>query len=187
MIQLLLDHPLLLLFLVAAIGYALGRVSIAGTSLGVAAVLFVGLAFGALHPDLKLPELVYELGLVVFVYTIGISSGRQFWASLSRQGLRDNLLVLELLIAATMLTIGIGRLLGWTPAITAGVFTGQPDQYGGAGRRIGIHPSYRARRCARAGAGRAGGRFFNHVPAGRDRHDRRDHAPAPGVEHRLGV
>ena len=124
MIQLLLDNPLLLLFLVAAIGYALGRIKIAGTSLGVAAVLFVGLAFGALHPDLKLPELVYELGLVVFVYTIGISSGRQFFTSLSRKGLRDNLVVLGLLIAATALTITIGRLLGWTPAITAGVFTG---------------------------------------------------------------
>lgn len=124
MIQLLLTYPLLLLFLVAAIGYALGRVTVAGTSLGVAAVLFVGLAFGALHPDLKLPELVYQLGLVVFVYTIGISSGRQFWASLRRQGLRDNLLVLALLVAATLLTVVIGRLLGWTPGITAGVFTG---------------------------------------------------------------
>ncbi len=124
MIQLLLTYPLLLLFLVAAIGYAVGRVTIAGTSLGVAAVLFVGLAFGALHPDLKLPELVYQLGLVVFVYTIGISSGRQFWASLRRQGLRDNFLVLALLVVATMLIAAIGQLLGWTPGVTAGVFTG---------------------------------------------------------------
>ncbi len=124
MIQLLLTYPLLLLFLVAAIGYALGRITVAGTSLGVAAVLFVGLAFGALHPDLKLPELVYQLGLVVFVYTIGISSGRQFWASLRRQGLRDNFLVLALLVVATMLIAAIGQLLGWTPGVTAGVFTG---------------------------------------------------------------
>ncbi len=124
MIQLLLTYPLLLLFLVAAIGYALGRITVAGTSLGVAAVLFVGLAFGALHPDLKLPELVYQLGLVVFVYTIGISSGRQFWASLRRQGLRDNFLVLALLVVATMLIAAIGQLLGWTPSVTAGVFTG---------------------------------------------------------------
>ncbi len=124
MIQLLLTYPLLLLFLVAAIGYALGRITVAGTSLGVAAVLFVGLAFGALHPDLKLPELVYQLGLVVFVYTIGISSGRQFWASLRRQGLRDNFLVQALLVVATMLIAAIGQLLGWTPGVTAGVFTG---------------------------------------------------------------
>ena len=74
MIQLLLDNPLLLLFVVAAIGYLLGRIKIGGSSLGVAAVLFAGLAIGSLHPDLKLPELIYQLGLVLFVYTIGLSS-----------------------------------------------------------------------------------------------------------------
>lgn len=41
MIQLLLDRPLLLLFVVAAIGYPLGRIKIGGSSLGVTAVLFV--------------------------------------------------------------------------------------------------------------------------------------------------
>jgi putative transport protein len=53
MIQLLIDNPFLLLFVVAAVGYPLGRIKIAGSSLGVAAVLFVGLAVGALDPNLK--------------------------------------------------------------------------------------------------------------------------------------
>ena len=39
MIKLLIDNPLLLLFLVAAIGYPLGHVKIFGRSLGIAAVL----------------------------------------------------------------------------------------------------------------------------------------------------
>ncbi len=78
MIQLLIDNPLLLLFVVAAIGYPLGRINIGGSSLGVAAVLFVGLIIGLLHPDLKLPEIVYQIGLVVFVYAIGLSSGTGF-------------------------------------------------------------------------------------------------------------
>ena len=43
-IELLRENPLLLLFLVAAIGYPLGQIKIGGTRLGVAAVLFVGLA-----------------------------------------------------------------------------------------------------------------------------------------------
>ena len=47
-IETLISNPLLLLFLVAAIGYPLGLLRIGGSSLGVAAVLFVGLAFGAL-------------------------------------------------------------------------------------------------------------------------------------------
>jgi putative transport protein len=124
MIDILLNNPLLLLFLVAAIGYSLGRITIRGSSLGVAAVLFVGLAFGALHPDLKLPELIYQFGLVVFVYTIGLSSGRQFFAAMGRKGLRDNLLALGLLTAATGLTLLIGRLLRLSATQTAGIFTG---------------------------------------------------------------
>lgn len=79
MIQFLIDNPLFTLFLVAAIGYPLGRIKVRGTSLGVAAVLFVGLAVGALDANLKLPETIYQLGLVIFVYTIGLSSGPSFF------------------------------------------------------------------------------------------------------------
>ena len=124
MLQLLLENQLLLLFLVSAIGFAVGRITIAGTSLGVAAVLFVGLAFGALHPDLKLPEVVYQLGLVLFVYTVGLASGRQFFDSLGRKGLRDNLLVVGLLVAAAGLTLLAGRVLSFSGALAAGVFAG---------------------------------------------------------------
>ena len=49
MIDLLLQNSLLLLFVVAALGYFIGRIKIRGFSLGVSAVLFVGLFFGALH------------------------------------------------------------------------------------------------------------------------------------------
>ena len=51
MIDLLLQNSLLLLFVVAALGYVIGRIKVRGISLGVSAVLFVGLFFGALHPD----------------------------------------------------------------------------------------------------------------------------------------
>jgi putative transport protein len=124
MIQVLLENPLLLLFVVAAIGYPLGQISVSGSSLGVAAVLFVGLAFGALHPDMKLPELVFQIGLVVFVYTIGISSGRQFFDSFKRKGLRDNLFVLVILGLAIGLVVVAHIALGLHPALTAGLFTG---------------------------------------------------------------
>ena len=124
MIGILIENPLLLLFVVAAIGYPLGHISVGGSSLGVAAVLFVGLAIGALHPDLKLPELVYQLGLVVFVYTIGLSSGRLFFTSFRRKGLRDNLFALGILIFATGATLVVGRVLGLAGTITAGLYTG---------------------------------------------------------------
>jgi putative transport protein len=67
MVEVLVNNPLLLLFTIAAISYPLGRLKIKGTSLGVAAVLFVGLAFGAIDPALKLPDVIFNLGAVLFV------------------------------------------------------------------------------------------------------------------------
>lgn len=124
MTQFLIDNPLLLLFIVAALSYPLGRIKVKGASLGVAAVLFVGLAIGALDPNLKLPEIVYTLGLVIFVYTIGLSSGPGFFASFRRKGLRDNLLVVTMLVVAALITIGAAYALGLHPAVAAGLFTG---------------------------------------------------------------
>ena len=95
MIALLVENPLLLLFVVAGIGYPIGQIRVFGVRLGIGAVLFVGLAVGSLHPDLKLPDIVYLLGLVLFVYTIGISSGPSFFESLRGPGLRDNATVAD--------------------------------------------------------------------------------------------
>lgn len=124
MIQLLIDNPLLLLFVVAAIGYPLGQIRIRGSSLGVAAVLFAGLGVGALHPDLKLPEIVYSLGLVLFVYTVGLSSGPGFFASLQRKGLRYNLLAVGVILFAAGLVVVAHFLLQLKPTLTAGLFAG---------------------------------------------------------------
>lgn len=124
MIDLLLNNPMLLLFVVTAIGYPLGHIKIKGSSLGVAAVLFVGLAIGSLHPDLKLPEIIYVLGLVLFVYTIGLSSGPGFFASFRRKGLRDNLLVVGVLGLAAILTVIVHTVLNLKPTLTAGLFAG---------------------------------------------------------------
>ena len=124
MIQLLIDNPLLLLFVVAAIGYPLGRIKIRGINLGVAAVLFAGLAIGALHPDLKLPEIIYLLGLVLFVHTVGLSSGPGFFASFRRKGLRDNLFVVGMLVFTAALAFAAHRLLHLKATLTAGMFAG---------------------------------------------------------------
>jgi putative transport protein len=124
LIDLLARQPLLLLFLVAAIGYPLGRIRFRGSGLGSAAVLFVGLAFGALHPSLALPEIVYQLGLSVFVYMVGLSSGRAFLASLRRDGLRFNLLAVAVIGLGVALAWGFTRLLGLGPALGSGMLAG---------------------------------------------------------------
>jgi len=124
MVALLRDNPLLLLFLVAGIGFVVGKIRVFGASLGVAAVLFAGLSFGALDPSLALPELVPFLGLVLFVYTIGVSSGPGFFASLAGRGTRNNALALAILAASTLSTLALARALHLAPSQTAGLFAG---------------------------------------------------------------
>lgn len=123
-----LDHlagnPILLLFAVVAVGYPLGRLSIRGVGLGVAAILFAGLGVGALDPRLRLPEVVQQLGLVLFVYSIGLASGPGFFATLRRHGLRNAALA-GLALAVTAVVVVAGSLLTGTAAEQApGIFAG---------------------------------------------------------------
>lgn len=124
MIQILGENPLLLLFVVAAIGYLVGSIKIKGGSLGVAAVLFVGLAFGGLGTEMKAPEILFQLGLVFFVYSIGLSSGPAFFKSFKQNGARDISFVLLMLTLSGLLAIGIHFLIGFDPLTTTGIYTG---------------------------------------------------------------
>ncbi|HSM93932.1 MAG TPA: TrkA C-terminal domain-containing protein [Anaeromyxobacteraceae bacterium] len=117
-------NPLVLLFLVAAIGYPIGQIRVRGSSLGVAAVLFVGLAAGALDPRLALPEIVYMLGLAIFVYTVGLANGRAFVATLRRDGVRQGAMAVAVLLFATALTAAFARSLRLDAALAAGLFAG---------------------------------------------------------------
>jgi len=117
-------NPLLLLFAAVAVGYPLGRLRIRGVSLGIAAILFAGLAIGALDARLRLPEVVQQLGLVLFVYSVGLSSGPGFVSTLRRHGARNGALVALALAAGTLVT-GIGaRLAGIDVGSAAGLFAG---------------------------------------------------------------
>ena len=124
MVSLLGSSPFLLLMVVAGLGYLLGKVQVAGFGLGIAAVLFVGLGVGALGPELKLPEIVFQLGLILFVYTVGLSSGPGFFGALRARGLRDNLLVLACVSLAACLLVLVAKALGIKGTFAAGLFAG---------------------------------------------------------------
>ncbi len=124
MIDLLASQPLLLLFLVAALGFPLGQIPLAGSRLGVSAVLFSGLALGALDPRLTLPDIIYLLGLVLFIYPVGLAAGPSFFAAFRRKGLRDNALVAVVLVAAAGAAILLQHGLGLAPELAAGLFAG---------------------------------------------------------------
>jgi putative transport protein len=116
--------PVLTLFVVIGLGYLLGQINIFGFRFGLAGVLFVGIAIGALSPNIALPEIVSTLGLIIFVYTIGIQSGPAFFASFKDQGKRANLLAITVLVFGALLSLGIGHALHWSRASIAGLFSG---------------------------------------------------------------
>jgi putative transport protein len=123
-IEILASSPLLLLFVVIGIGYPIGQIKLGGVSLGVSAVLFAGIIIGAFDQRLKVPTEYYELGLVLFVYTIGISSGATFFSSLQKRGLGYNTLVLGTLLVSTALTAGLSFFLNIKSTIAVGTFAG---------------------------------------------------------------
>jgi putative transport protein len=123
-IHLLSSNPLLLLFTVVGLGYLVGSIRVLGFSLGVSAVLFVGLAFGAIDPALALPDYVYIIGLVLFVYAVGLQSGPGFFASFGKRGLKLNLVAVGILAAGAVAAVVVGRLLGMPGGDIAGLFCG---------------------------------------------------------------
>ncbi len=122
--DILIQFPILTLFLVIGLGYVVGAIRILGFSFGVAGVLFVGLAIGALHPSIALPEVVPTLGLIIFVYTIGIHSGPGLVDSFRRRGYRDSLLGLGALAFGAALALALSYFLSMSSAQAAGLFCG---------------------------------------------------------------
>ena len=122
--QLLANNPLLLLFLVAAVGYLVGKVNIKGNSLGVSAVLFVGLAFGAINPDFNVPQILFQLGLVFFVYSVGLSSGPAFFQSFKKNGIRDIGFVMVMLTITALVAVSLFYLFGFDAASITGIYSG---------------------------------------------------------------
>ncbi len=124
MIEALKDNPLLLLFLTIALGYWAGKVQVRGLKMGVAAVLFTGLALGSLDPAMRVPDVVILLGLSIFVYTIGLSSGPGFFATFQRRGFRDVYFMIGMLCVYALIASGLAWLFGFDAAITSGLVAG---------------------------------------------------------------
>ncbi len=128
-------NPLLLLFAVVALGYPISKIKVAGASFGIASILFAGIALGALvmapglDPTLKGEiskdmKLVYELGLAVFVYAMGLSISHSFWAAFSREGLRKNAVVFLVMLMSTAFVVLLARVMGFNARYAAGLLTG---------------------------------------------------------------
>jgi putative transport protein len=118
------SQPLFALFLTIAVGYLIGEINVKGVALGSGAVLFVGLALGAFAPKSTPPALLGTLGLLMFLYGIGIQYGAQFFRGLtSREGMKANAAACLGVIVSGLVACGFIH-FGATLADALGMFAG---------------------------------------------------------------
>src|ERR1700739_3830808 len=117
-------QPIRTAFLAIGLGYLVGQISVAGFSLGVGAVLFVGLAIGAFAPKAQIIGPIGLTGLIMFLYGIGILYGRQFFEGILGSGQKYNLLALVACLAGLMVALGLGHVFGIKIGHTLGLYAG---------------------------------------------------------------
>ncbi len=122
MLHTLLSNDLLALFAVVATGLLLGRVQVAGLSLGSSGVIFAALAFG--HFGYHIPAGIGALGLVLFVYCVGLRAGPTFFRTFVRQGRSLAKLAVVLIVVGASATFLVARLVGIPVDLAAGIFAG---------------------------------------------------------------
>ena len=117
-----LGNTLMIVFLVAVIGYLVGSIKIRGVELGTAGVLLVALVFG--HFGFEVPDLVRELGLICFVTSVGFIAGPKFFRNFKINAKSYILLGVIIIAAGALTTVGIIELAGVPSDISVGMMSG---------------------------------------------------------------
>ena len=118
----LLGQEMLVLFAILAIGVWLGSLSIGGISLGSAGVLFTALVFS--HFGLRVPQSIMELGLLLFVYAVGLQAGPRFFRSFRRHGLRFVLIAAVVAVTGALATLVLQQALDLPFDLASGLYAG---------------------------------------------------------------
>lgn len=116
----------MILALTIMLGILLGRVKIAGISLGATFILFVGILFGELgmKVDRSLLHFFQEFGLILFVFSIGLQVGPSFFSNFKKGGRTLNLLATLNVALAVVVTTVIYFLSGVPLQTMVGIMSG---------------------------------------------------------------
>lgn len=129
-------HSVLILSLVIAFGIMLAKIKVAGVSLGITWILFVGIVFG--HFDMTLNEhllhFMKEFGLILFVYSIGLQVGPGFFSAFKKGGLTlKNLLAMLVVFLGVVITIILHFVTGTPITTMVGILSGAVTNTPGLG------------------------------------------------------
>ncbi|MFV0439047.1 MAG: aspartate:alanine exchanger family transporter [Desulfopila sp.] len=118
----LLHNHIFLLLVITLLGMLLGRLRLKSFALGSSAIIFVALVFG--HYSLTLPDDFQTLGLVLFIYSIGLQAGPGFFHTLRDRGIKLALGALAIIAIGFLTTLLVSHLYGFDSVISAGLFAG---------------------------------------------------------------
>lgn len=116
------DNPLLAMFLIATIGYAFGRIRIKGLGLGTAGILIIALVFG--HFGVVVPSIAQNLGLLLFVTTIGLIAGPTFFKNFKSNAIAYVILGIVIVLSSVASCIAIIYLTGTPTDLSLGLLAG---------------------------------------------------------------
>jgi len=119
-------HTLLVISLVISVGLALGEIPFFKIKMGIAGVLFSGLAFGhfGMTIDGHIMHFLREFGLILFVYAIGLQVGPGFVNSFLQNGIRLNIMAASIVILGAIITVLISYFGGIEIPVAVGLFSG---------------------------------------------------------------
>lgn len=128
-------HSVLILSLVITIGIALGKVKVAGVSLGITWILFVGIIFGHFNMNLDehLLHFLKEFGLILFVYSIGLQVGPGFFSAFKKGGLTLNMVAMTVVFTGVILAIVLHFVSGVPITTMVGILSGAVTNTPGLG------------------------------------------------------
>jgi len=112
----------MLVFLIAALGYLLGNIKISGLQLGTSGVLLVALVFG--HYGFLVPALIKDLGLACFVGAVGYIAGPVFFRGFKRQAIAYVVLGISITIIGAVTTMAVIALFDLPTPLAIGMMTG---------------------------------------------------------------
>ncbi len=117
------QNPILLLFVVLAIGLTIGKIRIARLQLGNSiGVLIAALMMG--HIGFQFNAEALSFGFMLFIYCVGIEAGPNFFGIFLRDGKHYFILSFIVLFVAIWLTYFIGQAVGFAPGLSAGIMAG---------------------------------------------------------------
>lgn len=117
------NNPSIPIFLTIGLGFWVGQLKYKTFSLGtVTSVLLVGVLVGQL--DIEIPGPIKNVFFLLFLFAIGYSVGPQFFRALRGSGLRQVFFAVVVCVLCLVVTIAMGKIMGYNVGETIGLFSG---------------------------------------------------------------